>query len=188
MLTGDPGFSMHDSPAWSPDGDWLAYTRSIGPEFSLAKVRVGTKETVTLLDHIEAFSRSVWSPDGAWIATEAGGGLVRVPSNGGTSETVLPEPPLAYDWVDARRLVVLVASESIGHLAMVEVDTVTKQVKTLNPDLGTIPVANQPIRGFSFVKGRGFLTSLASARSDVWLLEGFPLPRRYFPWLQALFR
>jgi hypothetical protein len=101
---------------------------------------------------------------------------------------VLAEPPLAYDWVDARRLVVLVASESIGHLAMVEVDTLTKQVKTLNPDLGTIPVANQPIRGFSFVKGRGFLTSFASARSDIWLLEGFPLPRRYFPWLPALFR
>jgi len=188
MLADDPGISMHDAPAWSPDGDWIAFTRSIGPEFSLAKVRVGTKETVALVDHVAAFSRSVWSPDGAWIATEAGGALVRVPANGGSPEMLLPEPPIVYDWADARRLVALVSSESNGHLAMVEIDTVTKQVKALNSDLGTIPVANQPIRGFSFMKGRGFLTSLASARSDIWLLEGFPLPRRYFPWLQALFR
>ena len=151
-------------------------------------MRVGTKETVALVDHVAAFSRSVWSPDGAWIATEAGGALVRVPANGGSPEMLLPEPPIVYDWADARRLVALVSSESNGHLAMVEIDTVTKQVKALNSDLGTIPVANQPIRGFSFMKGRGFLTSLASARSDIWLLEGFPLPRRYFPWLQALFR
>jgi Tol biopolymer transport system component len=188
LLADDPGFSYHDAPAWSPDGDWIAYTRSVGPEFSLAKVRVGTKETATLLDRVTPFSRSVWSPDGAWIATEAGTALIRVPSNGGSFETILPEPPLAYSWVDARRLVALVSSESIGHLAMVEIDTLTKQVRTLNPDLGTIPVANQPIRGFSFVKGRGFLTSLASARSDIWLLDGFRLPRHNFPWLQAFFR
>jgi len=182
MLSGDPNFSYHDAPTWSPDGDWIAYTRSTGPEFSLAKVRVGTRETVMLVDHVTAFSRSVWSPDGAWIATETDGGLVRVPSNGGSFETLLPESPLAYGWADARRLVALVSSESSGHLAMVEIDTLTKQVKTLNPDLGTIPVANQPIRGFSFVKGKGFLTSLASARSDIWLLEGFQLPRRGFAW------
>ena len=86
---------------------------------------------------------------------------------------------------DTCDLVALVSGESIGRLAMVEIDTVTKQVKTLNPDLGTIPVANEPIRGFSFVKGRGFLTSLASARSDIWLLEGFELPMRgLIPWLR----
>ena len=178
MLSGDPDFSYHDAPTWSPDGDWIAYTRSIGPEFSLAKVRVGTRETTLLMEHVTAFSRSAWSPDGAWIAIEAGGGLVRVPSSGGNPETLLSEPPMAYSWTDARRLVVLVEGESIGHLAMVEIDTATKQVTTLNPDLGTVPVANQPIRGFSFVKGRGFLTSLASARSDIWLLEGFLLPTR----------
>jgi Tol biopolymer transport system component len=187
MLSGDPNFSYHDAPTWSPDGDWMAFTRSIGPEFSLAKVRVGTRETTTLMEHVTPFSRSAWSPDGAWIATEASDGLVRIAASGGQPETLLPEPPIAYGWADARRLIALVEGESIGHLAMVEIDTATKAVKTLNPDLGTVPVANQPIRGFSFVKGRGFLTSLASARSDIWLLEGFQLPRRNFPWLQAFF-
>jgi hypothetical protein len=49
---------------------------------------------------------------------------------------------------------------------------------------GQIPVANQPIRVL-IREGARFLTSLASARSDIWLLEGFKLPRR-FPQLQAL--
>ncbi len=65
----------------------------------------------------------------------------------------------------------------LGHLALIETDTVTLESRTLNPDLGTIPIANQPIRGFSFAKGQGFLTSLASARSDIWMLEGFTSPR-----------
>lgn len=179
----DPTFSYQDAPTWSPDGEWITYTRSFGPEFSLAKIRHGTKETVTLLDQVTPFSRSAWSPDGAWIATEVGGALVRVPADGGSPDTLLPEPPIAYGWADARRIVALVPGESTGHMAMVEIDTVTKAIRILNPDLGTIPVANQPVRGFSFVKGQGFLTSLASARSDIWLLEGFqPLSNRWFPW------
>ena len=58
---------------------------------------------------------------------------------------------------------------------MIEIDAATGDVTPLNADLGPIPIANQPIRGFSVLrKGQGFLTSLASARSDIWLLEGFP--------------
>jgi hypothetical protein len=96
---------------------------------------------------------------------------------------LLGEAPIAFAWVDARRLVAVINSEAIGHIALVEIDTVTKTVKTLNPDLGTIPVAIQPIRGFSYAPGQGFLTSLASARSDIWLLEGFARPRGWRSWL-----
>jgi hypothetical protein len=78
----------------------------------------------------------------------------------------------------------LIESEVSGHIPMVAIDTVGKDVKALNNDLG-IPIAYQPIRGYSIVRGHGFLTSLASARSDIWLLEGFELPRRgILDWLR----
>ncbi|MGH9385795.1 MAG: hypothetical protein ACRD2N_16070 [Vicinamibacterales bacterium] len=58
-------------------------------------------------------------------------------------------------------------------------------MRRINPDLGAIPIANLPIRGFAFAQDHGFLTSLASARSDIWLLEGFQQPRG---WLGRLLR
>jgi WD40 repeat protein len=168
----------HDGPSWSPDGEWVSFTQSNGLEFSLAKIRVGSHERVDLIEQVVPFTRPAWSPDGEWIAIQTPEGLVRIPANGGQPQVLLEEPTHAYAWADAKRLFALVESETIGHLAFVEIDATTREVRTLNPDLGTIPVAVQPVRGLSFVKGLGFLTSLASARSDIWLLEGFELPRQ----------
>ena len=75
-------------------------------------------------------------------------------------------------------LVALTESEKAGHFALFEIDASTGEEPVINPDLGPIPIANQPIRGLSFVPEQGFLTSLASARSDIWLLEGFQPPDR----------
>ena len=163
-----------DAPAWSPDGEWISFVLGDGVLFHLAKVRVGTNEPVVLVNNIVPFSRADWSPDGQWLACETLEGLMRVPADGGAPQVLLPEPVLAFAWAaDSQHIVALVESEIIGHLALIEINTLTRDIKTLNPDLGTIPVAYQPIRGFSYAKGRGFLTSLASARSDIWLLEGF---------------
>jgi hypothetical protein len=95
-------------------------------------------------------------------------------------------PVLAVAWrPDSRHVVVLTESETPGHFALAEVSIDSTEPKLLNPDLGPIPVANQPIRGFSYAKGQGFLTSLASARSDIWVLEGLPSPPG---WLGRLLR
>ena len=74
------------------------------------------------------------------------------------------------------QIVALTESETPGHFAMIEFDTQTKQSRVLNPDLGSVPIAYQPIRGLSFAEGQGFLTSLASARSDIWVIEGVQPP------------
>ena len=178
LVTGDNVYSFHDAPTWSPDSEWIAISRSNGPEFSLAKVRVGTKEVISLVaDRVVPFSRAAWSPDGRHIAVETFDGLVNITADGGSADVVLNEPLLAHTWAaDSRKITALVESELIGHISLIEIDTVTRNVTIVNPDLGTIPVANQPIRGFSFVPQQGFLTSFASARSDIWLLEGFEAP------------
>jgi WD40 repeat protein len=146
---------------------------------------MGTTERVEVLQGSLTFTRPVWSPDGKWIATQTEDGLVRVSSDGGKPEVLSTAtvPILAVTWrSDSRRLVALSESDTPGHFSMIEIDANSKGVQVLNPDLGAIPIANQPIRGFSFIADQGFLTSLASARSDIWLLEGFQPPQRSLFW------
>src|SRR5688572_808317 len=171
-----------DAPAWSPDGEWIAYMKNDGGKPALIKTRVGSADTVELLQGTVAFTRPVWSPDGQWIAAQTEDGLVRAAADGGKAEPLAPLLALAIAWPDNRRIVALTESETPGHFSMIEIHPQTGEVRMLNPDLGSIPIANQPIRGFSFMGDQGFLTSLASARSDIWLLEGFQPPGRRFPW------
>ena len=55
-------------------------------------------------------------------------------------------------------------------------DAQTGAEKVINANLGTIPQALQPIRGFSRRRNGSFLTSIARVRSDIYLMEGLRLP------------
>jgi hypothetical protein len=67
---------------------------------------------------------------------------------------------------------------------LVQLDANTGAARVINPDLGTLPAANQPIRGFSRLRDGSFLTSIARVRSDIYLIEGFRLPRTWWErWL-----
>ena len=105
-----------------------------------------------------------WKPGRAWSGSVRGG-KPELPSR--RQSWPLPGGPTAAS------VVALTESDTPGHFAIIDIDASPGDVQMLNPDLGPIPIANQPIRGLSFVEDQGFLTSLASARSDIWLLEGF---------------
>ena len=186
-LTPLPGADVRpwrDAPAWSPDGEWVAYMNNDAGRPVMVKTRIGSADTVELLQGV-MFSRPVWSPDGNWIAAQTDDGLVRVPVDGGKPQPLAAIPMLAVAWPDNGRIVALTESETPGHFAMIEILVPSGEVRNLNDDLGSIPIANQPIRGFSFMPEQGFLTSLASARSDIWLLEGFRPPREpFFAWIR----
>ncbi len=183
--TGTSNRPWRDAPTWSPDGEWIAYVDNDAGKMALIKARVGTTDRVELMQGAVAFSRPAWSPDGQWIAVQNDDGLVRVRAGGGKPELITAAPIFSVTWRPDGRLVALTESETPGHFAMIEIDAENGDSRLLNADLGSIPIANQPIRGFSFLTGQGFLTSLASARSDIWLLEGFAPPRLgWFDWIR----
>jgi eukaryotic-like serine/threonine-protein kinase len=166
-----------DGPTWSPDGNWIAFNMG-SPEQVVAKVPVGGRATepVVLQNPTTSFTRPQWSPDGRWILCEMKDGLGLISPDGKAGRIFGAEEWIAYTWsADAKRVYALRTTDDMHHLMLVSIDPQTGDQRVLNPNLGTLPKANQPIRGLSRAPG-GLLTSMARARSDVWLLEGFSAP------------
>jgi Tol biopolymer transport system component len=178
-----PGYSFYqDAPTWSPDGSWIAFVERTRESISvLSKVRVGAygRPEVLLRDIPTLFTRPVWSPDGRWIACDTVDGLVVVRSDGKETRPVRQEAWIVYTWsADSRAIIGLRESDKPRHYALVTVDLKTKQERVINPDLGVIPPASQAIRGLALVDKGTLATSIASARSDIWLVEGLAPPVR----------
>jgi len=81
---------------------------------------------------------------------------------------------------------VLREADKLRHYALTSIDIETLAERVINPDLGSIPHAFQPIRGLT-LSGRGTLTtSVATARSEIWVMDGFAQPKtlldRLFAW------
>lgn len=71
QLTGGPGGGWVD-PAWSPDGQWIAYES--GRASTIGLVKADGSQRATLDTHLMQFLRSpTWSPDGTRIAFVASG-------------------------------------------------------------------------------------------------------------------
>jgi Tol biopolymer transport system component len=173
------GVQFQNAAAWSPDGNWIAFSSSGG----LAKVRVGsTADPVLLNAEVVSFSRPAWSPDGKWIACDDRDGLVLVSPDNGQAHHPETSNWLAYGWgADATTLFGLKGSEADpNHYVFASLDINSGRAREIGQPIGTIPLANDPIRGFTFIPGEGFLTSIARVHSDLWMLEGFEPPGR--PW------
>jgi serine/threonine protein kinase len=173
------GVSFHDAPTWSPDGVWLAVVAGIpGGEVHLIKARVGgSGEPVTLNRNVFAFSRPEWSPDGRHILFVSNDGLTIIDADGNGARVISDETWLAQTWAaDGGTIYGLREAAIDRHFMLVAHDVATGSERVLNPDLGIIPPANQPIRGLTRLGTTAVVTSIARARSDIWMLEGFQPP------------
>jgi eukaryotic-like serine/threonine-protein kinase len=163
-----------NGPTWSPDGNWIAFGLG-APVRGLGKVAVGARSsapTMLLGNNIPNFTRPQWSPDGKWILCDTVEGLVVTSPDGQQTRTISPEEWIAYVWNQSGTEVYGLRPADDAHRVMlVSLDVVKGTERVVNANVGTIPQANQGIRGLSRARG-GLLTSIARVRSDVWLLEG----------------
>ena len=173
--------SFQDAPTWSPTGEWIAYLERRQDGVALVKIRLGGgAEPVTLVESgIPPFvSRPQWSPQGDSILCETVDGLAIVSADGTDQRVISDKGWFAYAWdTDDRRIYGLRPTEDEHHIMLVSVDARTGAERVINASLGTVPQALQPVRGFSRLQGRGFLTSTARVKSDIFLIEGFQPPR-----------
>ena len=188
VSVGESSRSYFDAPSWSPDGESIAYLQAGANTTELALVvsRIGSGSPAHVIrTGIPAFvTRPRWSPDGRWIACETEDGLMLFAPDGSDSRVIGATGWLAFNWDDdSRHLYGLHHTEDLSHFMLLALDTQTGAERVVNPNLGPIPQHLQPIRGFTRLRGRGFLTSLARVRSDIYLIEGFRLAT---PWWRRL--
>jgi serine/threonine protein kinase len=176
------GSFYQDAPTWSPDGSEIAFVhRTKDDVAALVRARVGAvdRPTVILRNLPTLGSRPKWSPDSRWIATDTSDGLVIVTPDGKDSRLISQEIWIAHAWSpDSRHIYGLREADRPGHYALAIIDIDTKKERVINPELGVIPPAFQPIRGLSLMGPGSLVTSVASARSDIWMAEGLERPSR----------
>jgi serine/threonine protein kinase len=178
--------TFQDAPTWSPKNDWIAYlTMTKQGEMALVKSQVGTRGTAVPLSTavIPPFvARPQWSPDGSSILCETSEGLSVIAADGSLRARVIGEVGwLAYAWdANGRTIYGLLRSDDLKNIRLVSIDVQTTKLRVINGNLGPIPQALQPVRGFSRRGDGAVLTSIAHARSDIYLIEGFQLPRTWW--------
>jgi Tol biopolymer transport system component len=170
------GLFYQDAPTWSPNGSEIVFVgRTKTYVAGLMRARVGgtSEPTMILRDVPPLLARPAWSPDGKWIACQTIDGLVIVSPDGTQTRTLSQEGWVAFAWdTDSKRIYGLREAERRGHFALVSLDIETTKEQVINADLGVIPPASQPIRGLTVLSGGSLVTSIASARSDIWIAEG----------------
>jgi dipeptidyl aminopeptidase/acylaminoacyl peptidase len=87
-------------PAWSPDGQQIAFTTDISGRFNLWKVRASGGWPIQLTQSDDLQSNAIWSPDGKWIIYQqdhAGNelyDLYAIPADGGDPVNLTNTPAI----------------------------------------------------------------------------------------------
>ena len=61
------GSTYNDNPAWSPNGDQIAYTSRVGKRFQISVYDLNTQQSKVVTQGSESCEQPSWSPDGRFL-------------------------------------------------------------------------------------------------------------------------
>jgi eukaryotic-like serine/threonine-protein kinase len=173
---------LEDAPAWSPDGNWIAFGHVVGTDFLLGKVRPGSGEKPIDLGHIGGNSVPAWSPTGEWIAVHDEQGKPMLFSPDGKPPRPLPGGSGPFAWSRDGKTLYQVRSEQPA-LAAIDIAT-NKETKLRDlEDLAPYTSSNPGLMASLSSDGKSIVYTVNRPRTEIWILDGIQPPR---PWWKRL--
>ena len=154
-------------PAWSPDGNWIAYQRLHAAKWEVVKTPLGGGASVRLADTgAPGGGSTAWSRSGEWVAYLGANGLELVAADGSSHRVLAKWRPAAFAFSnDSRQLYALRRADE-WELVTVDIPAGTERAIAVR-----LP-ATATVTGFSVhPDGRSFVTSLGTRKYDIWVRE-----------------
>ena len=167
---------------WSPDGEWLVYTTGSTRGGRLMKASAsGSGDPVEILSSAtnNPTAPCGWTPDGRTIAYRADDGIHAVSPDGRDDRLVVPAQPFRVLTTMSYRV-----SRS-GELLVVHsagrpiTTTLTRYDLRTGARLGVTTLDTSGAAVFEFAvhpDGKRLAIAIPTPRSDLWMLENFPVP------------
>jgi dipeptidyl aminopeptidase/acylaminoacyl peptidase len=178
------------APSWSPDSSSIAFLGLSGGRLHVAVVRVGSQQPQFLIPDTadQCASAPVWSPDGHWIACGGFDQTILLVSPDGSQRRRLPSPAQAGDqnfvlvWSrDAETIYIGASVTPRARLYAISVRTgQSRRIAEYPEGLSFRTLAAYSPSGSLSGDGKSIAITVFNTKSDLWILKGYPQPRRYW--------